>query len=342
MADNSSTSNFKYIIKYALFVCALLPLIYIAGNKYSEASTVNKINGFNKLRWDEFYASKPDSIDMLFIGSSHSYCTYDPEKIDAALGTNSYQLGMPLQHPDSTYFTLLEALNTQNPKTVVFDVYWDMLDDEFELVQAGYLFQVLRDKELEEKYIKEVFPLAEKIKYNVKLFRYQQDYFAFKSSTLKEDIMNRFDVTSPATQSQVGEEAYHSKGYTYCTYTMLEDEYDKTNQFKGVDGSKIKFTNAQLKYMDKIIKLCKERDIELILTTAPIANPSLEYIKNYDKISDRIQKIADENSLRYLDFNLVNQNEHIFADENFRDDAHLNDSGVKIADEYFCKWYKAQ
>lgn len=45
-------------------------------------------------------------------------------------------------------------------------------------------------------------------------------------------------------------------------------------------------------------------------------------------------KIADENNLKYLDFNLVNASEHILTNDNFRDDAHLNDSGVKIVDKY--------
>ena len=41
-----------------------------------------------------------------------------------------------------------------------------------------------------------------------------------------------------------------------------------------------------------------------------------------------------KNNLKYLDFNLVNASEHILKNDNFRDDAHLNDSGVKIVDKY--------
>ena len=59
-----------------------------------------------------------------------------------------------------------------------------------------------------------------------------------------------------------------------------------------------------------------------------------DYISNYDCIHNVFQKIADENNLKYLDFNLVNASEHILTNNNFRDDAHLNDSGVKIVDKY--------
>ena len=167
MADNLFTSNFKknliYVLKGLLFLFALIPMIFVVGNKYSAASTENQINNYNESRWNEFYKLPKNSLDMVFLGSSHSYCTFDPENFDSVLGTSSYQLGMPLQHMDSTYFTLLEVLNYQKPKKVIVEVYWDMLDDEFELTQAGYLFQVLRNTELEKQYIKEVFPLSQKI-----------------------------------------------------------------------------------------------------------------------------------------------------------------------------------
>jgi len=88
------------------------------------------------------------------------------------------------------------------------------------------------------------------------------------------------------------------------------------------------------KYLQKLIDTCKERGIEVIMTTAPIAPVSYDYISNYECIHDVFQKIADENNLTYLDFNLVNAKEHILTNDNFRDDAHLNDSGVKIVDKY--------
>ena len=338
MADNLFISNFKrrlfYGIKGILFICALIPMIFVVGNKYSVASTENQINNYNESRWNEFYNLPKNSIDMVFLGSSHSYCTFDPENFDTVLGTNSYQLGMPLQHMDSTYFTLLEVLNYQKPKKVVVEVYWDMLDDEFELTQAGYLFQVLRNPELEKQYIKEVFPLSQKLMYNTDIFRYQSDYFAYRNSKLKKTLEAKYGVYTPATEKQEGIEKYRSKGYTYCNYHMLPDEMDKTNQFKNFDGKEWKINETQKKYLQKLIDTCNNNNIEVIMVTAPIAPVSYNYIENYDDIHNVFQKLADENKLVYLDFNIINAQEHILTNDNFRDDAHLNDSGVKIVDKY--------
>ena len=186
MQGNLFTSNFKknikFIIKVIIFIICLIPVITFIGIKYSSASTENIINKFNEKRFEDFYNLPPNSLDMVFLGSSHSYCTFDPEIFDKNLNINSFQMGMPLQHPDSTYYTLKEVLNYQKPKVVVMEIYWDLLQNDFELNQVKTLFQVLNNNTLKKEYIKEDFPLSEKIKYNTNIFKYQEDYFAYKGN----------------------------------------------------------------------------------------------------------------------------------------------------------------
>ena len=345
MEENLYTSNFEkgfslkskllLFIKAILFAAAILPFVYFVGVKYKTASTENLINTYNKGRWEEFYSLEDNSIDTVFLGSSHSYCTFDPETIDPILGTSSYQMGMPFQHYDSTYFTLSEILNHHKIKTAVVEVYWDMLDDDFELKQAAMLFQVLKNKELENQYIDEVFPLDEKIKYSINALKYQEDYFAYQTSELKKKIEAKYGVSLPTAQRQEGIEQYRSRGYTYCDYKMLPSELDETNQFRKFDGKDWQISSVQKNWLIKIINLCRENDIKLIFVTAPIANVSMDYIKNYDVIHNCIADIAAEYDIAYYDYNIINKEEHLLTLDNFRDDAHLNNSGVEIVSKHF-------
>ena len=84
--------------------------------------------------------------------------------------------------------------------------------------------------------------------------------------------------------------------------------------------------------------MCKENDIELVLVTAPIANVSMDYITDYNSVHDKMAEIAENIDATYIDFNIINSEEGLLKLENFRDDAHLNDSGVKIVDKYFVDW----
>lgn len=339
MQDNLYTSSFKtnikFIIKVFIFILCLIPMTMIIGKKYSSASTENIINSFNKKRFEDFYSLPKNSLDMVFLGSSHSYCTFDPEIFDNKLNTNSFQLGMPLQHPDSTYYTLKEVLNYQKPKIVVMEVYWDLLKNDFELNQVKTLFQVLNNETLKDEYIKEDFPLSEKIKYNVNVLKYQADYFAYKGNEYNNKIKNKFNVKDKETKKQIGTEEYRSKGYVYSDYKMLQDEYNKTNQFKNLDGKNFEFSENQKYFLEKIINLCKENNIELIFVTAPIANVSMDYIKNYNLIHDKVSNFAKENNIFYIDYNMINKQENLLTNDNFRDDAHLNHSGVEIISNHF-------
>ena len=156
MQVHSSTSSFKNIIKKVIvilaFIFASLYSINYFGNIYKNIASKNIINTFNRLRFEDFY--KAENLDTVFIGSSHSYCTFDPEVFDEKLGVKSHQMGLPLQHPDASYYTLLDILEHQDIENVVFEVYWDMLDDDFDLKQADTLFEVMENKDLQEEYIK--------------------------------------------------------------------------------------------------------------------------------------------------------------------------------------------
>lgn len=339
MQESSFTSNFKFFLKISVFLVLLIPGIIFIGKKYSYSSTENIINLYNQKRFEEFYSLDKDSLDMVFLGSSHSYCTFDPEVFDTNLGTSSFQLGMPLQNPNSTYYTLLEVLNYQSPKVVVMEVYFGVLQDDFELNQVKTLFQVLKNDNLKNEYIKN-FPLAENLMYNVNLFKYQLDYFSFKGNELKTRLKNKFSLTDRESEKQAGIEEYRSKGYTFCNYNMLKSEYDLTNQFKNFDGKDWIFSNVQQEYLQKIVNICNENGIELIFVTAPIANVSMQYIKNYDDIYNKIKNFADKNNIFYIDYNLENLQKNLLTNDNFRDDAHLNHSGVTIISNEFSKILK--
>ena len=338
MRENLFTSNFKIILGIILVGLAAVGGGRYFGKRYKAAADLNTINAFTEQRFEDFYALPENSIDMVFIGSSHSYCTFDPANFDG----RSFQMGTPLQHPDTSYYELLEVYDYQTPETVVVEVYWDMLDDDFELKQAVSFFEVVKNEDRVTDYIKNVFPAGDKAKYSLPVIRYQQDFFAYVSSKLEKKIENKFDVSKDVLPSSQGDgaEYYLADGYVYCDIVMPEDEYDRTNQFKGLDGTEWEFSAKQKHWLTRIVELCGEKGSRLIFVTAPIANVSMEYIKNYDVIHNAIADFAEDMGVPYIDYNIINREAHMLVNDNFRDDAHLNDSGVKIVDRHFKEYLK--
>ncbi len=331
--------NFKAVavnlLKILAFLSVITAVAAFLGNKYKAASTENIINKFNEQRFGDFYKKEKNTCDLIFVGSSHSYCTFDPAFFDENAGVDSFQMGMPLQLPASTYYELKEIFGYQKPKTVVMEVYWGVLGEDFELNQANQLFQVLKNDGLKEEYITDVFPFAEKVKYSTDVLRYQGDYFAYKSNEYDEKIRNFIKVYRTPDTKQEGIEEYGTKGFIYCDYNMLPDEYDLTNQYKEMDGKDYKPSDVQMKYLEKIADLCNENGAQLIFVTSPIAPVSMGYIKNYDLINACINDFAEKHNIPYFDYNIINAEEDLVTNENFRDDAHLNYSGAQIIDRHF-------
>lgn len=348
----SSSRRRKFLwLKLIVFMGILVAILNQIGKYYEEIKNKNVIVSNFERAMDEFFSMPPNSIDMLFIGSSHAYCTFDPEIVDSALGTTSFNLGSPLQHPDTTYHLLKKALESQTPKTVVFEIYWDMLDDEFELKQADSVLTAIDDSKFKREFINDVFPVNEKIKYYLKPVRYQQDAFAYWNENLTETVEKKLyekqrqntnnNTTTEQTPPPVGGVSYHKgRGFIFSDIVMPESELKETNQFVGFDGAKWEFNKRQKEYVRKIVELCRENDIEIIFVTAPIANISMEYIENYQVLHNKIASFADELDVPFIDYNIINIEEKLLSNENFRDDAHLNYSGVQIVMEHFVNWLK--
>lgn len=336
MRANLFTSNFKYI-KVIIFILLLIPAIIFIGNEFEGASSSNIVNAHTKQRFEDFYNTPKNTIDVVFLGSSHSYCSFDPVIFDSMTGSNSFQMGTPLQHLDTSYYVFKEILNYQKPKVLVMDIYFKIIEQSFDLKQADSFFQVAKDENLKNDYINDVFSLGEKAKYFFKPIRYQQDYFAYKSKEYKDKIESKFNVHL-VEKKQEGVEKYSAKGFIYCDYGIPSDKYGDANQFTGYDGRNFDIDNNQKKYLDKIIQLCEDNNIKIVFVTSPIANISMEKIKYYDKVNQKIAQYSEENNIPYIDYNIVNMNENLLKNSNFRDDSHLNYSGVVIVNKHFVNW----
>lgn len=339
MQEHSFISNFKFVLRLVVFLLLVSLLFQYASVKYKEAADKNVVNAFTAKRYEDFYALPPQSVDMVFIGSSHSYCTFDPENFDSYFDSFSFQMGTPLQHPDTTYYALRDIYKTQTPQVVVMELYWDVLDDDFDLKQANSFFEVLQDDALKKEYIWKVFPLGDKVKYFLLPIRFQQDYFAYEANEMEKAFIEK-GLEKKRTQIQEGEEYYRSKGYVYCNMEMLPGEYEVTNQFRGLDGKAWKMSKKQESYVKEIAKLCEEKGSQLIFVTAPIANVSMDYIKNYDIIHESLKGLAQQCDVPYLDYNIMQREESMLENDHFRDDAHLNDSGVQIVNQHFRDWLR--
>ena len=336
-ATENLTRRAQQIIALVLFAAICYGFLGVVGDWYSEANDRNHVNLWNQQRFEDFYALPMGWLDMVFLGSSHSFTTFDPAQFYGRW--NAFQMGMPLQTPDSSFFTLMEVYNHQQPSIVVMELYWNVMNRDFVPAQLEGFFRVLDNRELQEKYISRVMPVNEQVKHNIEAIRFQEAAFAFANAWIR-DFTSESDLFYEEGFVQdvpVGIQYYRSLGYVYSSYVMTATEFDRIRR---TPAQRLNFSIAprQRYFLEEMVRLTREEGSRLIFVTAPISNVSLANILDYDAIHREISGFAELHGIPYLDFNLRNLELGMFADYMFMDHGHLNHTGAMVAGAYFMGW----
>lgn len=86
-----------------------------------------------------FYELEKNTVDVLVLGSSHAYMSFNTGVLWREHGISSYLLTASAQPLWNTYYYLKEALKTQKPKLIVLEGYRLLEEEEF--LDAGYVIK---------------------------------------------------------------------------------------------------------------------------------------------------------------------------------------------------------
>ena len=107
----------KIILKSIIFILIFLLLLHMLS-----ILLVRKGNGYGTDVFD-FYKQDKNSIDILYLGSSHAYSSFNPYLIEEETKLNGYVFATQQQPLWITYHYLKEALKYQKPKYIVLEVH---------------------------------------------------------------------------------------------------------------------------------------------------------------------------------------------------------------------------
>lgn len=107
---------FRCISFFLILILLLFGCSYVVTPKNNQ-----KAFGMDMVSANGILGEKKNTIDVLFVGDSESYCTFSPMQIWKQYGFTSYVCGTPLQPLyDATRFVKL-TFETQKPKVVVLE-----------------------------------------------------------------------------------------------------------------------------------------------------------------------------------------------------------------------------
>lgn len=267
------------------------------------SAVVERKNSYSK--YEPFYQQE-ENFDVLFMGSSHVLNGVFPMELWNDYGIVSYNFAGHGNRLPTTYWVMKNALDHTQPKLIVVDCTMISLDDKTGPIEQVHLsFDHFPLSENKVAAIEDLFPKGD-TKWD----------FLWKFSTYHNrwNTLTSEDYT-PTLTIEKGAEARTGVAVPAKT-KYFENNYKTEGNTLGIQ------------YLERIIKECKESDIEILLTYLPFPDPT-----GWQAESNRVKDIAKEYKVNYLDFHTLYK--EINDKTDFYDkDSHMNPSGARKITSY--------
>lgn len=226
----------------------------------------------------EYYEAQTKH-DVIFLGDCEFYETISPVTLWENYGISSYVRGTPQQLIWQSYYTLLDTLEHETPKVVVFNA----MEMKIGEVQSEAYTRLTLDGMKDLNYRLEAAKLSLKeenetlLSYVFPLLRYHS-----RITDLNRDDFNYFfqrDLIS-----------HHG----YLMQTSVDPQTEEPFQQPLFDYS---FPDICWEYLNKIADLCEENDIELILFKSPTISWQYPWYEEWDA---QLVSYAEERGILYI------------------------------------------
>lgn len=260
-------------------------------------------------KYYDFYNQQQD-FDVLFLGTSHVINAVYPMELWRDYGIVSYNMANHSENICTNYWQLRNALQYTTPKVVVIDLY--AVDGDSK-VNEQYLHNFTDEMPfsmLKVQMVQDLLESDKRVEYLFNLSLYHSRW----------EELGREDFR-PATGLEKGAELREEVTVNVPPTLISREEYDPTERL-----------NKQ--YLQKIIDLCKEHNIDIILMYIPYTMPTGDQqVANWGYFA------AEKNDIPYLNF--VYEDLDINYATDCADEAHhLNASGAKKVTDYLGKYIK--
>ncbi len=252
--------------------------------------------GQAKLMIDD--AARAGQVDLLFLGSSHAYQSFDP-RFFAKRGLRAFTLGSSGQSPAQGYYLQRRFLRSMRPRLVVYEVWWNSLAGDGEEATLNLTANL---------------PLSLDL---VRMNLATRNVFVYGG--LVRRIVGGAKSDPERHVPSVAWGQYVGNGY-------VEAPAEYTGAFNRPPLS-ISIRTRQLGYLERMVREARDQGAKAVLVVQPLPRELLDKIQNYPEIDATMRRFATRIGVPYVDFNrLMGLETRVhFADSN-----HLNAAGVEV------------
>ena len=245
-------------------------------------------------------AEKTHDVDILFLGSSHCYRSFDP-RFHAARGLATFNLGSSNQTPLQSEMLLRLYLDTMRPRLVVVEVHPDVV--RIDGVESSiYLTNNMKPS----------IPMACMALRTHNARAILTMLYSAAHNTLTSDLDS---YTEPLTS---GGNNYIAGGFVERREGCFSPEWQSPMT--------VSFPRAQMRALRSIVDMLGRRGIPCLLVEVPDTRCIRQRYTNHDEFCSRMAALAP---FRSVEVGALDDSLH------FYDAEHLNQAGVEIFQRVF-------
>lgn len=306
MKDKKYAKTIKEVVSTILFVVLIILILnvlqFITRDKTS--STM----------FDRFRQLDKDSVSVFFVGNSHSFCSIDTDLLYDRYGLDSFMLSASGQSIAMSYYAIKEACKYQKPETVYLEMSyavheWDVINDEM----SHMFFDGMPLDSVKIEAVRDLIEEENRLSFYLPMLQFHSRF----------DSLNKEDYSFGDLSARG---RFYSDSIWECEKLEFPEEFVPKDPPENI-----------VKYMDLIVELCRENNIELILYTVPYNPEAQGYNQQYYDdvcVYYGLSEYAAKNNLEY--HNLFEEIDEIGIDysKDFKDLQHFNCYGQEKFTEY--------
>ncbi len=359
----------KHGLKFILF-CFLLVVVIGITQRILVYKCKYPIDNEDHLgRVKEFDSLAQNSVDVIYLGTSHAMYGISPMQIYEETGVVSYNLASSLQSMELSYTLLERSLKKQSPKIVMLDVSalflnsfensswrkmldgsktdWSKIDaarayataytNKSVSEQTTLVDKLLVLKQKGKAALSIIFPLYYYHNRWSKLVSY--DFSDVNQTTLtKGYYLSSWMMQTAVTVEQMNEITEELLQQYEITEKIYSDGIQsETTVSKSLYS--VNIADENMGYLNAIAELCTQNGVKLVLVKVPsVENPRIYKSAWTDARSKKVKQIAQNMGIDFIDL-LYDSDLSLDLSRDFSDaGSHLNYNGAKAVSECLGKY----
>lgn len=282
---------------------------------------LNLKNGSSRVH-NFYHEQEENSLDVIFMGSSHAYYGIHSMEFWRDYGVPSYVLGSPLQNAGTTYYLLKDALERQSPKVVVLEGY-NLFSSKkvsnygmFQQTMDGMPFS-LNKLRMGEDMLGGDLELSKRLTYYFPILQYHSRWTELIEKDFVPDSVTK--GSKPAFGIEVLPEA---------------PKVTETEPIPDVVRG----------YLDKIIDLCREKETRLMVCMTPFTGEKgeEEWYTSRQRVLNGVEDYLEEREIPCINYAHLTEEIGFDFEQDLKDKGHLNMSGSRKVNKHLFDYLVSQ